>query len=96
MLNTLQMRVELRRQGAAENSLVTFSSRPTGRLKIPTFNNTTPYVFGNATLKGVPLVIDVPAASDKAKTSARSPTCGIRPSKTSARAAWTKARAASS
>jgi hypothetical protein len=67
LLNTLQMGAEMRRHGAPENALAYFGSKPNGKIEVPTYNNTTPYIFGNATLKGGPMAIDVPAASDKAK-----------------------------
>jgi hypothetical protein len=67
VLNSLQMRTELLKHGAKDGDLAYLGSRPTGKIELPTYNNTTPYVFGGGSLKGGPMVIDVPAASDKAK-----------------------------
>lgn len=60
MLNSLQLRAELLKHGAKEGDLAYLGSRPTGRIELPTFNNTTPYVFGGGSLKGGPVVIEVP------------------------------------
>jgi hypothetical protein len=67
MLNSLQLRNELLKHGAQEGDLGYLGAHPTGKLEVPTFNNVTPTVFGGGSLKRGPMVIDVPAASDKAK-----------------------------
>jgi hypothetical protein len=67
ILNSLHLRAELRKHGAKEGDLAFLGSRPTGRIELPTLNNTAPYVFGIGSLKGGPMVIEVPPASARAK-----------------------------
>ncbi len=67
MLQSMQMRNELRKQSGIENALGYMSTPPTGKMVVPTFNNTTPMVFGDISLKEGPVVLDVPAESDQAK-----------------------------
>ena len=67
MLNTLQMRAELKRHGVPNGTLAMISQPPTGRLEAPTFNNTTCYIFGSVSLADGPWVLDVPPATDRAK-----------------------------
>ncbi|HET9270923.1 MAG TPA: DUF1214 domain-containing protein [Vicinamibacterales bacterium] len=67
ILNSLQLRAELKKHGAKEGDLAFLGSRPNGRIELPTLNTTTPYAFGSGSLKGGPMVIDVPPASSRAK-----------------------------
>jgi hypothetical protein len=66
-LNSLQMRKELDRLGIKDGQLAFVGSPPSPKLIIPTFNNQTVYVFGGFSLKDGPVVMEIPAASDKAK-----------------------------
>ena len=66
-LNTLQMRSELERLGVNGGKLAFVGSPPTSKLILPTYNRTTAYVFGGFSLKDGPVVMEIPAASDKAK-----------------------------
>ena len=66
-LNTLQMRGELERLGINDGKLAFVGSPPSAKLVLPTFNNQTAYVFGSLSLKEGPLVMEIPAATDKAK-----------------------------
>jgi hypothetical protein len=69
ILNSTQRRNELRKHGAKEGDLAVLGSRPNGRVELPTLNDTAPYVFGSGSLKGGPMVIDVPPASARARFS---------------------------
>ncbi len=66
-LNTLQMRKELVRLGIGEGKLALIGSPPGPNLIIPTFNNQTAYLFGSMSLADGPLVMEIPAETDKAK-----------------------------
>jgi hypothetical protein len=66
-LNTLQMRGELERLGIKDGQLAFVGSSPASKLILPTYNNVTAYVFGGFSLKDGPVVMEIPAASDKAK-----------------------------
>ena len=66
-LNSLQMRSELDRLGIKDGKLAFIGSPPSPNLIIPTFNNQTAYVFGGLSLKDGPLVMEIPAETDKAK-----------------------------
>jgi hypothetical protein len=67
ILESLQMRAELRKFGAPDGTIAYFGSRPTGNIELPTFNNTVAYAFGTGSLKDGPMVIDMPASGDEAK-----------------------------
>ncbi len=67
MLQSMQMRNEIVRHSDAENTLGYLSSPPTARVVLPTFNNTTAYVFGDISLKQGPMVFEVPPASEAAR-----------------------------
>ena len=66
-LNTLQMRSELERLGISDGKLAFVGSPPASKLILPTYNRTTVYVFGGFSLKDGPVVMEIPAVSDKAK-----------------------------
>ncbi len=66
-LNTLQMRSELERLGISDGKLAFVGSPPASKLILPTYNRTTVYVFGGFSLKDGPVVMEIPAMSDKAK-----------------------------
>ena len=42
--HTIQMRVDLPKHCAKETALAYFGSRSDGKLEVPTYNNTTPYI----------------------------------------------------
>lgn len=67
ILNSLQLRAELRKHGAKDGDLAFVGSRPTGRIELPTLDTTAPYVFAAGSLKDGPVVIHVPPASARAK-----------------------------
>jgi hypothetical protein len=67
ILNSLHLRAELKKHGAKDGDMAVLRSRPNGRIELPTLNNTTPYVFGSGSLKGGPVVIELPPASARAK-----------------------------
>jgi hypothetical protein len=67
IVNSLHLRAELKKHGAKDGDLAFLGSRPNGRIELPTLNDTAPYVFGTGSLKGGPMVIEVPPASAKAK-----------------------------
>lgn len=67
VLNSLQLRAELKKHGAKDGDLAYLGSRPNGRIELPTLATTAPYVFGSGSLKGGPVVIEVPPASARAK-----------------------------
>lgn len=67
MLDVLWMRAEFERQGVTGDTLAFTGSPPTGKMEMLTWNNTTPYIAGNVSLTDGPLVLAVPAESDKAK-----------------------------
>ncbi len=67
ILNSLQLRAELKKHGAKDGDLAFLGSRPNGRVELPALNHATPYVFGAGSLKAGPIVIQIPPASGRAK-----------------------------
>lgn len=67
ILNSLQLRAELKRHGATDGDLAFLGSRPTGRIELQTLSHATPYVFGAGSLKAGPIVIQIPPASARAR-----------------------------
>lgn len=67
MVNTLHLREELQKHGVKNGTLAYLGSPPSSKTELPTYNNTTPYVFGSVSLSDGPMVIEIPPVSDKAK-----------------------------
>ena len=67
LVNTYRLRVGIMEgNGTRDNDLVSFSRPAVARHEMLTANNTTPYVTANFDLRNGPVVIDVPARTDKA------------------------------
>jgi hypothetical protein len=67
VIQAMQTKEELFKHSGKRNSLGYMSKPPTSTVVVPTFNNTSAYVFGNVSLKEKPMVLEFPAASEEGK-----------------------------